>query len=171
MPTSTYEPIATYTAPSAQSSYTFTTVSTDYTDLILVFNGNLAVSDYVLLRVGNGSIDTGSNYSATRLIGNGSTATSGRSSSAAYIQFSDVMNTGGDNAIMHFQNYANTTTYKTVLSRTNTPITSGGETGTTSASVGLWRSTSAINTIQIYTYAGQNFTTGSTFTLYGIKAA
>ena len=168
---STYTPIATYTVPSAQTSYTFTVIPSTYTDLVLVFDGNLSVSDYVWLRMGNGSLDTGSNYSATRLIGNGSSATSERSSSAPYIQFSAVLNTGGNNSIMQFQNYANTTTYKTVLSRTNTPITSGGETGTTSASAGLWRSTSAIERIQISTYAGQTFTTGSTFTLYGIQAA
>jgi hypothetical protein len=34
----------------------------------------------------------------------------------------------------------------------------------------LWRSTSAINIIEV-TAGGANFASGSTFTLYGIKAA
>ena len=63
-------------------------------------------------------------------IGDGSTATSGRSSNSTYIQFSDVMNTSRNNLIMHLQNYSNTSVYKTILSRTNTPATSGGASGT-----------------------------------------
>lgn len=168
---STYDKIEARTLGTATSAVTFTSISQAYTDLLLVFSGTLSTADYVLFQVGNGSIDTGSNYSATRLIGNGSTATSGRSSSATYIQFSDTMNVNQNNLIANFQNYSNTTTYKTLLTRTNTPLTDGANVGTTSAGVGLWRSTSAINTVKFYTYAGQNFTVGSTFTLYGIKAA
>jgi hypothetical protein len=59
-------------------------------------------------------------------------------------------------------NYSNSTTYKTILGRSNA-ATSG-----TSAAVGLWRSTSAINSIEIGTVS---FTAGSTFSLYGIAAA
>ena len=168
---STYEKVATYTVPSAAASYTFTSISQTYTDLILIFAGTMTSADYVLFQVGNGSVDTGANYSATRLIGNGSSATSGRSSGSNYIQFSDVMNTNQNNLIAHFQDYSNTTTNKTLLTRTNTPLTDGGAAGTVSAGVGLWRSTSAINTIKMYTFAGQTFATGCTFTLYGIKAA
>lgn len=168
---STYDKIATTTLGSAATSYTFSSISSNYTDLLLVFAGTLSTADYVLLQVGNASIDTGANYSATRLIGNGISATSGRSSGSNYIQFSDVLNTNQNNLIANFQNYSNATTFKTVLTRTNTPLTDSGATGTTSAGVGLWRSTSAITTIKIYTFAGQNFAAGSTFTLYGIKAA
>jgi hypothetical protein len=39
----------------------------------------------------------------------------------------------------------------------------------TAAIVGLWRSTSAINAIEIW-QGGDGFSSGSTFTLYGIKA-
>ena len=41
------------------------------------------------------------------------------------------------------------------------------------AQVALWRSTSAINTIKIYTGgpSAGNWSVGSTFTLYGIAAA
>ena len=63
-------------------------------------------------------------------------------------------------------NYANTTTYKTVLSR---DALNNASDGAVEAFVGLWRSTSAINTIQIKPDSG-NFNTG-TFSLYGILAA
>jgi hypothetical protein len=61
-------------------------------------------------------------------------------------------------------NYANTTTYKTTLARTNDALLQAR------ASVGLWRNTSAINSILV-SYYGYNFDAGSTFTLYGIQAA
>ena len=73
-------------------------------------------------------------------------------------------NVGQNNAIVQFQNYSNTTTYKTVLSRGN------NASNLVEAFVGLWRSTSAITAIDIKTQSG-NFSIGSTFTLYGIKAA
>jgi hypothetical protein len=47
----------------------------------------------------------------------------------------------------------------------------GGQAGSgTQELVGLWRNTAAINAIKFYS-AGSNFSIGSTFTLYGIKAA
>lgn len=167
---STYTPIASYTVPSVQSSYTFTSIPSTYTDLVLVYTGTLSSADYVCVRVGNGSIDTGSNYSHTNLVGNGSSPSSGRSSNATYF-FTDPQNTNQANMVINFQNYANTTTYKTALMRWNVPQSDGGATGTTGAEVALWRSTSTINQIRVLTYAGQNFSVGSTFTLYGIKAA
>jgi len=61
-------------------------------------------------------------------------------------------------------NYSNTTTNKTVIGRHN------GASGPV-ASVGLWRNTAAINSIRISNSSAVNFTIGSTFSLYGIKAA
>jgi anti-sigma-K factor RskA len=66
---------------------------------------------------------------------------------------------------MHFMNYSNTTTYKTTLSRFASTLYQVW------THAGLWRNTAAINSIKVYTTAGANFNTGSTFTLYGIKAA
>jgi hypothetical protein len=71
--------------------------------------------------------------------------------------------TGGSVSILNFQNYSNSTTYKSVLTRVN-------NSGFTMAWVNLWRSTAAITSITIYPYSG-TFSSGSTFTLYGISAA
>jgi hypothetical protein len=69
-----------------------------------------------------------------------------------------------DPVITHFNNYSNATTYKTILSRGNNASSS------VTAYSALWRSTSAINEIKVFTLSG-NLRAGSTFTLYGIAAA
>jgi hypothetical protein len=76
---------------------------------------------------------------------------------------------GGDNTmnIVQIQNYSNTTTYKTALSRYG----SGGTSSATLAGVGLWRNTNAITSITIGITDGFDFLSGAMFTLYGIKAA
>ena len=61
-------------------------------------------------------------------------------------------------------NYSNATTFKTCLVR------AGAANNSTLATVGLWRNTAAITSVSI-TCDGANFVIGSTFSLYGIKAA
>ena len=61
--------------------------------------------------------------------------------------------------------YSNTSTNKSVLVRY------GSASQGTMAQIGLWRNTVAITSLEITTDGGQTFNTGSTFTLYGIKAA
>jgi len=162
---STYTPLSTTTLGSTTGSYTFTSISQSYTDLILV--GAFATDNpsSLNLNMGNGSIDTGSNYGWTYLLGDGTTASSSRGSSDGRI-FSGSSNTGSlqTNIIIHIQNYSNTTTYKTSISRFNQ------STGAAQATVGVWRSTSAIDQVRI-TAGGNNLNSGSTFTLYGISAA
>jgi hypothetical protein len=161
----TYEPITTTTLVSATNTITFTGISQAYTDLVLVFNGSESGASNPELRVGSGSIDTGSNYSWTFMGGDGSSATSSRAANATSIN--PAWNPGANTdylAIYHFQNYSNTTTYKTVLIRSN------DTTGRAVVEVALWRSNSAINQIRIYDDYN-NMKIGTTLTLYGIKAA
>jgi hypothetical protein len=164
---STYTPIATTTLGSASNSISFSSISGSYTDLILVATGkNSTGFDGIDIRVGNGSLDTGSNYSITMLNGNGADAQSSRESGTSMTQMGITSSSTEQVSICHFMNYSNTTTYKTVLARSN--VTDFR----VAAIVGLWRSTSAINTIQLRSdNASYKFTTGSTFTLYGIAAA
>jgi hypothetical protein len=160
----TYEPIATTTLGSAQATVTFSSISGSYTDLVLVITGQISVTDDAYgLRFNS---DTGSNYSTTALYGNGSSALSFRSSNDTKI---DIGRSGNDesNSIIQIMNYSNTTTYKTTIGRGNNP----GDIVITSAN--LWRSTSAINAIEISVFGagGRTLSSGSTFTLYGISAA
>jgi hypothetical protein len=160
----TYEAIATSTLGSNQSSVTFSSIPSTYTDLIIVVNAGASVA------TANGSIrfngDTGNNYSQTFLRGNGSTAASDRTSNFPQIQIDYYGFTTSitNMEIIQIQNYSNSTTYKTVLMRGDS-----ADYGT-KASVGLWRNTATITSLVILSNA-YNFITGSTFTLYGIKSA
>ena len=163
----TYEPIATTTLGSAAASVTFSSISGAFTDLVLV--SNLAITNAntanVVYRFNS---DTGSNYSDTRLYGNGTTATSNRSSASFTYANAIAYPSGtlGQNIyITHIMNYSNSTTYKTLLSRANRAATG------TDAIVGLWRNTAAITSITILLDPSDTYTSGSTFTLYGIKSA
>ena len=161
----TYTTIATTTASGSVSTYTFSSIPSTYTDLILVANYGNATGGNYAIRVGNGSIDTGSNYSRTAVYGTGSGTGSFNESSQTYLNLGNSNTSITSNSITQFNNYSNSTTYKTWLDRSN------ATTGTVVSSVCLWRSTSAINTIEVFSPASYNFLSGSTFTLYGIKAA
>jgi hypothetical protein len=161
--TATYEKIATTTLGSAAASVTFSSISGSYTDLVAIcnFGGSSAAEDFVF----NVNGDTGSNYSGTNLRGNGTSASSSRYSNNGRFVADLVGVSTSLQAIdtIQFMNYSNTTTYKTVLMRANDASKS------TEATVGLWRNTAAITSI-VFAMTGGNLLSGSTFTLYGIKA-
>lgn len=163
MATSTEVAIATYTLASGATSITFSSIPSTYTDLRLVVVTQGSGGD-IQLRL-NG--DTGTNYSITGLTGNGTTASSGRETNTSYINMSRLIplpsspNWGMWTA--DFFSYAGST-YKTVLT-TGSADRNGA--GGLDYEVGLWRSTSAINTVRVQA-AGDTFATGSVATLYGI---
>jgi hypothetical protein len=166
---STYTPIATTTLGSAQASYTFSSISGSYTDLVLVVAGTISASGFGVLARFNS--DSGTNYSVTNLRGTGSAAQSGRLSNQTYawLTFGTGFNSADEsNLVAQIQNYSNTTTFKTLLSRANNPAGAGGF--GTEAVVNLWRSTSAITSITVLPESG-NLNTGMSLTLYGIAAA
>ena len=159
----TYEPITTQTLVSAQASITLNSISSAYTDLVLVINGiksGCGSSD--IFWQANG--DTAGNYSQTSLYGTGSVAGSDRGSNQTAARGGRI---GADQSvsIFNFQNYSNSTTYKTCISRGN----SAGNLVIVNAS--LWRSTSAITSIVLTVADASNFNTGTVVTIYGIKAA
>ena len=161
---STYTPIATQTLGSAAASVTFSSISGAYTDLVLVVTGGASTDANLRCQVNS---DSASNYSRTNLGGTGASAVSSRLTSQTYLEFnyqSYLQNNLNLNSVTHFMNYSNSTTFKTVLSRTNSAALGAD------VNVNLWRSTSAISTIYLFSSAG-TFNTGSTFTLYGIVAA
>lgn len=162
----TYTPIATYTVPSDTASYTFSSIPSTYTDLVIVASAQRGITG----SGGDGNVkfnsDSGSNYSSTILYNDGNTVYSFRWSNIAamYGAFSAADSFYGTN-IIHIMNYSNTTTYKTVVSRYGWTTTNDRVAG----GVNLWRSTSAINSITLS--AANNIKAGSTITLYGIQAA
>ena len=162
--TTTYEKIATNTLTTTTASVTFSSISGSYTDLVLIFNGGVNTSNGGLRMELNS--DTGSNYSQTHLAGDGTSANSARNSNVTQARISSdfsMFDNLNYNSITVLNNYSNSTTNKTWLSRNN--LASNG----TEAVIGLWRNTAAITSIKLVPSAN-SFRSGSTFTLYGIKA-
>ena len=167
MPASaTYTPIATTTLGSAQSTLTFSSIG-GYTDLVLItsIKHTGSGSGYWVQALPNA--DTSASYGNTYLMGDGSSASSSRYSNRSDGYFIGLSDSSGFSIIKtNFMNYANSTTYKTAISR------SDSATYQTMALVHLWAKTDAITSIKLQIEGGSvQIATGSTFTLYGIAAA
>lgn len=160
---STYTPIATQTLGSTSTIITFSSIPSTYTDLVLVVACLDSGAGRTRLRL-NG--DSGTNYSRINLIGNGTSAASYTGTSEAQFDLSIAAGTSSTSPtaqIISINNYANTTTNKTILSRYNLAS------GATEVMSGLYRSTSAITSVSYFTQGTMQI--GTTATLYGIKAA
>ena len=168
---STYEPIATTTLGSATGSITFSSISSSYTDLRLVLScSGVANADSVILQFNS---DTGTNYSYTWLLGPGSNpAVSGRASAQSYSRVTPDYGISTANTPFFVTSdifsYSGSTK-KALLSLGSIDL--NGVNGNTVRTAGLWNSSSAIDTIKIFTSGSNNLNAGTIATLYGIKAA
>lgn len=161
---STMTPIATQTLATSAASITFSSIPQTYTDLVMVVQFGQTGGDDVFLRF-NG--DTGSNYSATRIAGDGSTPSSSLNSSVTGIQPRTPNNPNSSIVSIwkeNIMNYTNTTTYKSTTGRYSYPS------GFTTAHTGMWRSTAAITSLTVLCNA-LAWSAGTIVTLYGVKAA
>ena len=162
---STYTPIATTTLGSNTADYTFSSIPSTYTDLIVICsNFTNTTANTLCLRF---NADTGTNYSWTTLsaftsvsslrVTNDSRGVAlggyleGLSSTVPGIYIGQVMN------------YSSTTMYKTTLGR------GSNATNDVEAIVGCWRNTSAITSVTVRP-SGGNMKTGTVLSLYGIAA-
>jgi hypothetical protein len=171
----TYEPIASQTLGSNAATVTFSGIAGDWTDLILVCHvyavaGANGAAGFRLRY----NADTGSNYSNTRLQGDGSSATSARQSSQTYATVGIIPGTTGTGStlgttVLQIMSYSNTNVFKTGLSAYATNAFGSTE-DRVGRYVSLWRSTSAITSIEVSSDSGDLRST-STFSLYGVEAA
>lgn len=152
--TATYEKIATSTS-SGGSTITLSSIPSTYTDLVLIFSGDTGGGITSLQFNG----DTGSNYHSVMWWGTGSGPVVSRYSTAYTFV---IPGSGGQVFLQKIQimDYANTTTYKSCVSRVD------GATASTTTSCQLWKSTSAINSISLVNSGTYN---SYEITLYGIK--
>lgn len=169
-----YESIATVTLTTGTSAIDFTSIPSTYKHLqirgILL---NAASTDNLSIRVGAGSIDTGSNYSSHQLQGTGATTVANASSTSTSAGLSGLVVAGSSypfSCIFDILDYSNTNKYKTFRGLSGQD---GNGTGLATdwrvqLTSGLWQNTSAINAIRVYTPAG-NIGNYSTLALYGIK--
>lgn len=118
---------------------------------------------------GNGSPDTGSNYTTHRLSGNGTTASAYGNAPEAQLT---IYGTEPNNlvtanvygvAIVDILDYSSSSKFKTMRELSGTDANGSG---TIALASGLWRSTSVIDYIRISSSA--NFLTSTTIALYGI---
>lgn len=165
----TYEPIATTTLGSA-GQISFTSIPNTYTDLRLVLVGTSVTSfDHARMRFNS---DTASNYSSTEIYTAGSAVGVINNANGTFI-YADAQGGGMSSTVpglvtADILSYAGST-YKSCL-LTGSENTNG--TGYITRGIGLWRSTSAITRIDLFTDTSpSNFKAGTTATLYGIKAA
>jgi hypothetical protein len=160
----TYTQIASTTLGSAAATVTFSSIPATYTDLVLVIWGNLSGNELGI----QFNSDTGTNYGQTSLFGNGTTAASTRITNYNGLGIGGIVSRSAP-SIVNIQNYSNTTTFKTCLTRAEQ--TRSSVDGVV-AFVGTWRNTNAITSIVVRDLGGSNnLISGSTFNLYGITAA
>lgn len=161
----TYEPIATSTLTSVTNTFTFSSIPSTYTDLRIIASIAAPSGDNLGLRFNGGATSV---YSQTILQASGTTITSSRVANNSFI----YLNSGTTNSAfwqyeINVMNYSDSNIFKTEIHRN----TESGPSTYVGLQTGLWRSTAAITSITIYTTAFSNMSVGSTFTLYGIKAA
>ena len=169
----TYQLIESQVLGSAAASVTFSSIPATYTDLVIrmsVRSDRANVADGLFLTFNS---DTASVYSATSLyVNNSTTVLSGIANgtpSGTYYYY-----TNGANATSN--TFSNTELYiPSYTASQNKPLllTSMAEGNTTNfsmgANAGLWRNIAAMTSINIVSFAGANFVSGSSFYLYGIK--
>ena len=175
-----YESIQTYTVGAGgSSSVTFSSIPATYSHLQIRFfaqtNRGTYGSDDIYFRVGNGSIDSGANYSWHDLYGNGASAASQSLTSQTKIELDNASGTGVASnfgaGVLDILDYANTNKYKTTRSLHGNDVngTISGFGGRVALDSGSWRNTAAITTIQFGPVTGTSFNQYSSFALYGIK--
>ena len=166
--TNSYESIQTVTVGSGgTSSVTFSSIPSTYK--------HLQIRGWLTTNTDGGSpimrfnSDSGSNYAAHWLTGNGSSAGAGNSTSATSMYFCGTA--AGTSAtypmpfVVDILDYANTNKNSVIRSLSGRDSNGSGEVGLYS---GLWINTAAITTIEMQS-AGRTIKEFSTFALYGIR--
>ena len=162
MAKATYTLIDSVTLSGTTSSISFTNPDTSYGDLVLVADYGITSQGQAEMRINGGT----TNHYWVNMYGTGGSYSSAAGSSANYIPLSyGAFSNPGHTpmAIVQILDYSATDKHKFVLVRNG-----NGDTGV-EAVAGVVAATSAVTTILVY--ASSQFTSGSTFFLYGIAKA
>jgi len=156
MPTPTYDPIGQYTiSGSSTTTVTFSSISSAYTDLVLVVGGKASTGAGLSLRY-NG--DSGANY--TRVYGYGTGTGHSQGHAGTDNQVSTTITTTNGQTIFHINRYQASYYKNTLLRNDHT------DNGTVITSCS-WKNTAAITSIEVLVSTG-NFSAGTVISLYGI---
>jgi hypothetical protein len=173
-PPNSYESIATATGTGSSGTITFSSIPSTYKHLQIRCISRLsAAKGYTIVKPNNDS--STANYTYHTIYGGGSTVTVDKYTTGSLGGSYSIYSTGAtselaDNvgvAILDIHDYASTTKYKTFRSFTgyDNNQTNNGIVFLIST---LWLSTSAISSLTMDAQGG-NFTTATSFALYGIK--
>jgi hypothetical protein len=164
-----FESIATIT-PSAANTITFSSIPSTYKHLQVRFLVNQ--TDFATMRLRFNGDTSSSSYTQHQLDANGSSVSAGGSGSGVVDGI--AVTTASDSSsifsvgIIDVIDYASTTKNKTAR------IFAGRDRAAASSAVnlrsGLYLSTSAVSSLTLFV-SGANYTSGSVFSLYGIKGA
>ena len=157
-----YKLIDSVTLGASAASVTFSSITQDYRDLVLVINAtsSLAARRTMFARFNS---DTGTNYKSVRMVGFGSLIESATLNSSLFHIGVVGASAGNASSVTSIMDYSATDKHKTLLNR------KGDITDTVTAQAMRWANTSAINTILLWASSG-DIAAGSTFYLYGIEA-
>lgn len=172
-----FESIATVSGTGASATITFSNIPSTYQHLQIrgiarsaSTSGNYESTSFRF------NSDSGSNYSGHYLIGSGSNAesyawTSQTSGFGAFTTTSNALSNAMAIFVVDILDYANSNKYKTVRTLNGFDNNGTGSSSYNQGIVGLsssvWMSTSAITSVSVITNA--NWTTSTSFALYGIK--
>lgn len=166
-------PIAYTSLSTGASDVYFSNIPSGYQDLMVVAYARRsdAATNAVIYISPQASSSPATAYSRTALAGDGSSASSARNSNqdaffAGIVPAASATSGIFGSTVVHILNYANTSTFKTILSRGAYDLNGSGG---TNLNVGLLRNTNAVNQIWIGTFSSATYVAGSTFALYGIR--
>jgi hypothetical protein len=171
-----FESIASATGTGSSATITFTSIPQTYQHLQIRYIGNTgrAASGNDLIGIRFNS-DSGNNYAIHRLQGNGSSAAALGSTPQTYVWGLGACASPSTStlaaSIVDIHDYTSTVKNKTVRIFQGVDFNDNGTQSVVQLSSGLWLNTAAVTSISFVTNTGSNFTTGTTFALYGIKGA
>jgi hypothetical protein len=167
----TYTLIASNTLSSSAASVTFSAIPATYTDLVLRMSlRSTEASNTTPIEITFNS-DTATNYSVTRINGDGSAASSSRRTSYNFIDGFQVPAANGtsntfSSTELYIPNYTASQNKPMSLMQVDERNTTAAE---MNAIAGLWRNTAAITSITLDFFGATTYASGSSFFLYGIK--
>jgi len=173
MPT-TYQLISSNTLSTTAASVTFSSIPATYTDLIIKVsarNAGTANAYPSIMRVRLNS-DTSSIYSSTYVYGQDNAAGSFNESNTDRIgAYASNSNTSTSNTFSNVEIYIPS---YTASQNRSVSVNGAAEINATTANInaasaGLYRSTTAVSSITLSSGNSQDFVSGSSFDLYGIK--
>lgn len=158
---------------SSTNVFSPTNIPQTYQDLMLVIYSRSAYSATTAQYYLYLNNDASAIYSRTRLYGNGSGASSDRTTNdglAIVGELPAATSTSGifGSSVSHILNYTNNSTYKTVLARSACDLNGSGF---THLYVNTYRSTSPITAFSLFNTNGSNFAAGTVIELFGVKAS